>query len=127
LLGGLEYVFFFRATKTPGDPMSPVSDEFQAEDLKAGDAAYSDGEREQIYQAAMDFWVIMLYLYGCDHYFIIIYIITIHLWVYHLNIDIIYLDLDVLIYLDMIVSMGVIIDNQPYFKPEVQIYAYIIW
>lgn len=30
-----------------------------------------------------------------------------------------YLDLDVLISLDMIVSMGVIIDNQPYFKPEV--------
>ena len=92
--------------------MSPASDEFQAEDLKAGDAAYSDGEREQIYQAAMDFWVIMLYLYGCDHYYIVNYsYITIDLWVYHMNIDIIYLDLDVLIYLDMIVSMGVIMDH----------------
>ena len=53
--------------------MSPVSDEFQAEDLKAGDAAYSDGEREQIYQAAMDFWIIMLYLCGCDHYYMVNY------------------------------------------------------
>ena len=47
------------------------------------------------------------------------HIITIDLWVYQMNIDFIYLDLDVLICLDMIVSMGVIIDNQPYFKPEV--------
>ena len=57
----------------------------------------------------------MLYLYGCDHYYIIRYIyILLDEYRYYT-----YLDLDVLIYLDMIVSMDVIIDNQPYFKPEV--------